>query len=113
MIAHGRLKTVLFIAALLLPAIDAVEQAATLRPYGFPKPAEARVGRPLRLGNGRRRVDARGACQCRGRDKEDREVTLRSDNTARRSGSVPDCYCAIFSTCPAEYAETKKRYSTS
>lgn len=47
MTAHGRLKTVLFIAALLLPAIDAAEQAAILGPYGFPKPAEARVGRPL------------------------------------------------------------------
>jgi len=47
MTAHRRLKTVLFIAALLLPVIDAAEQAAILRPYGFAKAAEARVGRPL------------------------------------------------------------------
>ncbi len=47
MTAHGRLKTVLFIAALLLPAIDAAEQAAILRPYAFPKPAEPHIDRPL------------------------------------------------------------------
>ncbi|MBZ7927411.1 hypothetical protein LAC81_36350 (plasmid) [Ensifer adhaerens] len=47
MTVPGRLKTVLVIAALLLPAIDVAEQAPILGLYGFAKHAEARVGRPL------------------------------------------------------------------
>ncbi|KQX51237.1 hypothetical protein ASE71_17600 [Ensifer sp. Root954] len=58
MTAHGRLKTVLFIAALLLPAIDAAEQAAILRPYAFPKPAEPHIDRPLTLSAARASLGA-------------------------------------------------------
>ncbi|OCP35174.1 hypothetical protein [Ensifer sp. LC163] len=47
MTAQGKLKAVLFIAALLLPAIDAAEQVSTRGLYSLPRPAEARVGRPL------------------------------------------------------------------
>lgn len=43
----GKLKAVLFLAALLLPAIDAAEQISILGIYSVAKPAEARVGRPL------------------------------------------------------------------
>ncbi|WP_429808963.1 hypothetical protein [Ensifer sp. B1-9] len=47
MTAHARLRTVLLVAALWLPAIDAAEQLATFGLYRPLKPAEARVGRPL------------------------------------------------------------------
>ena len=47
MTAHARLRTVLLVAALWLPAIDAAEQLTTFGLYSLLRPAEARVGRPL------------------------------------------------------------------
>jgi hypothetical protein len=47
MTVRGKLKAVLVIAALALPALDAVEQASLLGQYSLTKSAEARVGRPL------------------------------------------------------------------
>ncbi|RVG00540.1 hypothetical protein CN230_32315 [Sinorhizobium meliloti] len=47
MSGQGKLKAVLLIAALVLPALDAAEQVSILGIYGLSRAAEARVGRPL------------------------------------------------------------------
>ncbi|MDW9590406.1 hypothetical protein NKY70_27785 [Sinorhizobium meliloti] len=47
MSGQGKLKAILLIAALVLPALDAAEQVSILGIYGLSRPAEARVGRPL------------------------------------------------------------------
>ncbi|OCP19794.1 MULTISPECIES: hypothetical protein [unclassified Ensifer] len=43
----GKLKAVLLLAALMLPAMDVVEQVSIGGLYSLARPAEARVGRPL------------------------------------------------------------------
>lgn len=47
MSGQRKLKAVLLIAALVLPALDAAEQVSILGIDGLSRPAEARVGRPL------------------------------------------------------------------
>ncbi|WP_434139928.1 hypothetical protein [Sinorhizobium meliloti] len=47
MSGQGKLKAILLIAALVLPALDAAEQVSILGIYRLSRPAEARVGRPL------------------------------------------------------------------